>query len=114
MPAQQNALEAAFGLFTRLRVEYRPVDAIEVLALATANQLTFYDAAYLWLAKTYGLELVTLDKPLGIKASSMVAVAPTPTYRRLGIMEGKYTIPDDFDEIGRAEIEAMFYGEEEM
>lgn len=33
--------------------------------------------------------------------------------RRLGTLAGLYTIPDDFDEMGRAEIEAMFYGEDE-
>ncbi|MFV3128406.1 type II toxin-antitoxin system VapC family toxin [Niveispirillum sp. KHB5.9] len=112
-PSQRDALEAAFDLFTRLRVDYRPIDAIEVLAMATAKHLTFYDATYVWLAKAHGLELVTLDKPLGLKASSMVTVLPTPTPRRVGTLEGKYTIPDDFDEMGRAEIGAMVYGEDE-
>ena len=32
--------------------------------------------------------------------------------RRLGIMEGQVTIPEDFDRIGAAEIEAMFDGDE--
>jgi prevent-host-death family protein len=35
--------------------------------------------------------------------------------RPIGFMEGEYDIPDDFDikEIGREEIEEMFYGEAE-
>lgn len=32
--------------------------------------------------------------------------------RRLGFLEGQFVIPDDFDEMGREEIAAMFYGEE--
>jgi prevent-host-death family protein len=32
--------------------------------------------------------------------------------RRIGFMKGQFTVPDDFKEMGRAEIEAMFYGEE--
>ncbi|MBX3482340.1 type II toxin-antitoxin system Phd/YefM family antitoxin [Phenylobacterium sp.] len=32
--------------------------------------------------------------------------------KRLGGLEGMYKIPDDFDSIGREEIERMFYGEE--
>lgn len=34
------------------------------------------------------------------------------TKRRLGIMEGQFTIPENFDRIGAAEIEAMFDGDE--
>ena len=34
------------------------------------------------------------------------------TKRRLGFMEGQFTIPEDFDRIGAAEIEAMFGGGE--
>ena len=30
------------------------------------------------------------------------------TKRRLGIMEGQFTIPEDFDRIGAAETEALF------
>ena len=34
------------------------------------------------------------------------------TMRRLGFMEGQFTIPEDFDRIGAAEIESMFEGGE--
>ena len=43
-----------------------------------------------------------------------VVAVDTPaagTKRRLGIMEGQVTIPEDFDRIGAAEIEAMFDGD---
>ena len=33
------------------------------------------------------------------------------TTRRLGFLEGQFTIPEDFDRIGAAEIEAMFDGD---
>ena len=33
---------------------------------------------------------------------------PAETARRLGFMEGEFSIPEDFDRIGAAEIEAMF------
>ena len=32
------------------------------------------------------------------------------TTRRLGFMEGQFTIPENFDRIGAADIEAMFDG----
>jgi prevent-host-death family protein len=39
--------------------------------------------------------------------------APTgKDVQRLGFMAGQIQIPDDFDEMGRAEIERMFYGDE--
>ena len=33
--------------------------------------------------------------------------------RRIGFLKGIINVPDDFDEMGRQEIERMFYGEEE-
>ena len=47
-------------------------------------------------------------KPL-VKVVAVEAPA-TGTKRRLGFMEGQITIPDDFDHIGAAEIEAAFEG----
>ncbi len=34
---------------------------------------------------------------------------PTPK-RRIGFMEGQFTVPDDFDTMFQDEIEEMFYG----
>ena len=45
-----------------------------------------------------------------------VTALDTPEVRkvkRLGFMEGQTTIPDDFDRMGEAEIERMFYGEQD-
>jgi len=33
--------------------------------------------------------------------------------RRLGFMEGEFTVPDDFDTMDQEEIEKMFYGDDE-
>ncbi len=33
--------------------------------------------------------------------------------RKLGFMKGQISVPDDFDTMYQAEIEAMFYGEED-
>lgn len=42
------------------------------------------------------VKLTALDAPVG------------RSKRRLGFMEGKFTVPDDFDTMGRAEIENLF------
>ena len=49
-------------------------------------------------------------KPL-VKVVAVDTPAPDKM-TRLGFMEGQVTIPEDFDRIGAAEIEAMFSGEE--
>ena len=48
-------------------------------------------------------------KPL-VKVIAVDAPA-AGTERRLGFMEGQVTIPEDFDRLGAAEIEAMFSGD---
>jgi prevent-host-death family protein len=45
----------------------------------------------------------------------MVKVVPLEDekpVRRIGFLDGQFNVPDDLKEFGRAEIEAMFYGEE--
>ncbi len=37
--------------------------------------------------------------------------APAPARSRLGSLAGLIDVPDDFDEMGREEIERMFYGD---
>jgi prevent-host-death family protein len=49
-------------------------------------------------------------KPL-VKVEAIDAPEPR-VQRRLGFMAPTSRIPDDFDTMGAAEIEAMFYGEE--
>ncbi len=46
-------------------------DMTQVLALAAATNLAAYYASYLWLAKTLGLPLVTLDRALARAAESL-------------------------------------------
>ena len=48
-------------------------------------------------------------KPM-VKVVPIDAPAEKPK-RRIGFLKGVYNVPDDFDEMGREEIEAMFYGE---
>ncbi len=42
----------------------------------------------------------------------VVPVEAPPAPRRLGLMRGQFTIPDDFDTMDQEEIEKLFYGEE--
>jgi predicted nucleic acid-binding protein len=63
-PDQKTALMAAFRLRSRLGVEEVAVDHDRALELAAATGLTAYDAAYLWLSRQLGAELVTLDQQL--------------------------------------------------
>lgn len=45
-------------------IEIVEIDHADTLGLADASALTAYDAAYLWLARRLGGELVTLDRRL--------------------------------------------------
>ncbi|MFO1083206.1 MAG: type II toxin-antitoxin system VapC family toxin [Reyranellaceae bacterium] len=63
-PRQRDALRAAYRLSNRLRVETVAIDHAATLDLAEATGLTAYDASYLWLARTLGAELITLDRKL--------------------------------------------------
>jgi prevent-host-death family protein len=42
----------------------------------------------------------------------VIAVEPPRGVRRLGFMEGEFTVPDDFDMMFQGEIIAMFEGDE--
>lgn len=63
-PDQRETLRAAFRLARRLKIEAVAVDHAATLDLAEATGLTAYDASYLWLARSVGGELVTLDRKL--------------------------------------------------
>jgi prevent-host-death family protein len=41
----------------------------------------------------------------------VVAVEAPPPRKRYGFMDGAFSVPDDFDTMGQAEIEEMFSGE---
>lgn len=63
-PHERDTLRAAFRLADRLNVETIAVDHAAILDLAETTGLTAYDASYLWLARSLGGELVTLDRKL--------------------------------------------------
>lgn len=59
--------ERAFILledFQNISIEYPPLDLEKVLKLAIKENLSVYDASYIWLAKEYNINLLTLDKNL--------------------------------------------------
>jgi len=64
-PSEREASLAAYHQRHRLSVETLDVDYAAVLGLADRTGLTVYDASYLWLARSLGAELVTLDVQLG-------------------------------------------------
>ena len=64
VPAEANAILAALTAVRRVRIARVQPDMVQVLALAAATGLTPYDASYLWVAKSLGVPLVTLDREL--------------------------------------------------
>jgi predicted nucleic acid-binding protein len=56
--------QAGLDLFAKLDLAMHDADPVVLAALAGRTGLTAYDAAYLWLARTMGAELVTLDRKL--------------------------------------------------
>jgi predicted nucleic acid-binding protein len=63
-PEQRMELLAALAHLPRLGLRQLEVDLGEVVRLAETTGLTAYDAAYLWLARALGVELVSLDARL--------------------------------------------------
>ncbi|NBB65381.1 type II toxin-antitoxin system prevent-host-death family antitoxin [Pseudomonas sp. ODNR1LW] len=59
-------------------------------------------------------ETITIAKA-GKPVAKLVPLdgAPKKIVQRIGFMEGEIQVPDDFDTMFQAEIEAMFYGEPE-
>ena len=75
-PARSDAILAQFAIRREFPITVRPVVMEEVVALAAQTALTAYDASYLWLARTLGAGLVTLDGKLA-RAASRVLSSPT-------------------------------------
>lgn len=63
-PDEREKLLEAMALRVGFDIEELPVDPIAVLTLALQTKLTAYDASYLWLARQFDAELVTLDQAL--------------------------------------------------
>ncbi|MBI3275717.1 MAG: type II toxin-antitoxin system VapC family toxin [Methylocystis sp.] len=61
-PDQARQFLKAHENFRQAEIKFLDVDFAVVLALAQRRGLTAYDASYVWLAATRGLDLVSLDK----------------------------------------------------
>ena len=64
-PAKANLIAAGLKLAGELDIEYVDVDQGAVLDLALEEDLTAYDASYLWLARTIKAPLASFDARLG-------------------------------------------------
>ncbi|HEV3073339.1 MAG TPA: type II toxin-antitoxin system VapC family toxin [Thermoanaerobaculia bacterium] len=63
-PELEPDVLAAYARFARLGVRQLEVNLAAVILLAAATRLSAYDAAYVWLARALGVELVSLDRRL--------------------------------------------------
>jgi prevent-host-death family protein len=61
-------------------------------------------------AKGESFVIAKAGKPM-VQVTQLNVPEPKPK-RRLGMLEGQMTVPDDFDTMFQDEIEKMFYGEE--
>jgi predicted nucleic acid-binding protein len=61
-PEQRPDVLGAYARFSRLGVQQLEVNFAAVVLLAEATRLSAYDAAYVWLARALGVELVSLDR----------------------------------------------------
>ena len=63
-PERQADMLEAYERFERLDIRQLEVNLAAVVLLAEATRLSAYDAAYVWLARALGVELVSLDRRL--------------------------------------------------
>jgi predicted nucleic acid-binding protein len=63
-PRERQKLLNSFSLLDELPIWLEPVDLADAIDLARQTRLSLYDASYLWLARSLGVELVTLDDKL--------------------------------------------------
>ena len=63
-PERRHELVQALALFEELELKEVEVPPVAATQLAERTGLTAYDAAYLWLSRRLGIELVTLDEHL--------------------------------------------------
>ena len=64
-PAATALFLEALDELDGLDLRFRGIDREGVIRLGLATGLTAYDASYLWLSRTLGMPLVTLDRKLG-------------------------------------------------
>jgi len=63
-PEQRKSILKAFEMLRRLTIDPLEIDHAQIVLLAEQNELTTYDASYVWLARRLDAELVTLDRRL--------------------------------------------------
>jgi predicted nucleic acid-binding protein len=63
-PAKRTMLLSALDLFHDLGIQEVQIPPGQLIPIAQATGLTAYDAAYLWLSRELGAELITLDREL--------------------------------------------------
>ena len=63
-PADRSAIFASHSNYEQFPIAKLPVVLREVVELAERLKLTLYDASFLWLSRSLGIELVTLDNDL--------------------------------------------------
>jgi predicted nucleic acid-binding protein len=68
-PAERDVLASGLALLPSLGVQQVDIDPQAVLSTALEERLSFYDASYLWLSRSRGAELVTLDRALARAAA---------------------------------------------
>jgi len=61
---QRGEILSSFADRNRIIIQRVAVDIDDMLELAIQSGLSAYDASYLWLARQYNAELITLDKKL--------------------------------------------------
>ncbi|MBW8874395.1 MAG: type II toxin-antitoxin system VapC family toxin [Acidobacteria bacterium] len=69
-PEKRTTLLEVYTLLGRMEIEEIEVSIPEAPLLADRENLTVYDASYLWLARKPGLKLVTLDTDLAATAAA--------------------------------------------
>lgn len=69
-PEKRAALLEGYSLLSRMEIEEVEVSVPEALLLADRENLTVYDASYLWLSRKLGVKLVTLDGDLNTAAKA--------------------------------------------
>jgi len=78
-PEKRATLLEAYSFLGRMEVEEIEVSIPEALLLADRENLTVYDASYLWLSRKLGVELITLDGDLKAAAASSQEQIPSPS-----------------------------------
>jgi len=68
-PDRLPQLREALSYYSRIEIQEIEVPPLEVMPMAEAAKLSFYDASYLWLSRSLGVPLVTLDSKLEAAAS---------------------------------------------